>query len=132
MADQSEKRNKRVFTNKDAHPSTSAGRSAENPPIPSDDACDDPACLSRPGSPLPKRFPDIPERGVLSASEKVYRQLKPDLLREHPDEFIVIKEGVVLGTYPTEERALQDAYSTYGYASFFLEQIRQYDAPTGL
>jgi hypothetical protein len=71
--------------------------------------------ITRPASGSPARTLR-PELGVYDANRET-------LLRDHPGEWVVIYGDELLGTYPTEEAAVDAGYGRYGLVSFLCRQI---------
>jgi len=84
--------------------------------------------------------PQEPTNGVLTAPGKedrsgegalaalaeeiaTYRNHRPQLLREHMGQFVLIKGADILGTFPNYSTALREGYRRFGIVPFLVRQI---------
>jgi hypothetical protein len=52
-----------------------------------------------------------------------YQERLPDLLRDRPGDFVLIKGREVAGVFPDRSAALRDGYRRFGVVPFLVRQI---------
>jgi hypothetical protein len=71
------------------------------------------------------KLPDVPPESSLALEWQVYKRELPRLLAEGQEgKAILIKGDRVLGTFDTEDAAVQAGYARYVAESFFVHTIR--------
>lgn len=66
---------------------------------------------------------------LLDEEVKTYENAKPMLLAAHENEWVVIKGGEMLGTYPTLSEAYGKGLERWGYVPMLIKQIEREETP---
>jgi len=61
----------------------------------------------------------------LKSEYKYYLEHKEELVREYNEQFIVLKGGKVIGSYPTREEAIETASKKHDLGTFLVQFVTE-------
>ena len=54
-----------------------------------------------------------------------YEQQKPELLKTHPGQYVLIKGANLIGIFPTQAEAYKEGFRRFGRASFLVKKVEE-------
>ena len=76
------------------------------------------------------------QKRALERNRAAYEAMRESLERDHMDEWVVIREEELAGTYGSEDQAIDYAVRCFGWGPYYIRQIgapiKTYFAPTAI
>ena len=63
----------------------------------------------------------------LATELATYEAKRAELLRESEGSYVLIKGTEIIGVFPTEDEAYEEAVSRFGFGPFMIRQVRERD-----